>query len=245
MARLCLEHVSVHLPVLGARGHSLKHRLLASATGGHIGRESGTTVIEALNDIGLDLRDGDRLGVSGHNGAGKTTLLRVLSGAYPPTSGQRTASGRVASMIDPTLGIEPEGTGYENILLRGITMGMGRAQIRRMRDEIAEFSGLGEYMAMPVRTYSTGMLMRLAFSITTAVPADILLMDEWMSVGDAEFRAQAESRMRALVSGSGILVLASHSQDLIRRECTRAITLQHGTVVADQPVVPAARAGTP
>jgi len=241
MTRLWLEHVSVHLPVLGARSHSLKHRLLASATGGRIGRGSGFTVIEALNDVSFDLREGDRLGVSGHNGAGKTTLLRVLSGAYSPTAGRRGAIGRVATLIDPTLGIEPEATGYENILLRGIILGIGRAQLRRMRDDIAEFSGLGEFMSMPVRTYSTGMLMRLAFAITTSVPADILLMDEWLSVGDAEFRTQAEARMRTLVSGSGILVLATHSPDLIRRECTRAISLQKGAVVSDGAVVPAQR----
>jgi lipopolysaccharide transport system ATP-binding protein len=226
MTRLWLEHVSVHLPVLGARSHSLKHRLLASATGGRIGRGSGFTVIEALNDVSCDLREGDRLGVSGHNGAGKTTLLRVLSGAYSPTAGRRGAIGRVATLIDPTLGIEPEATGYENILLRGIILGIGRAQLRRMRDDIAEFSGL---------------LMRLAFAITTSVPADILLMDEWLSVGDAEFRTQAEARMRTLVSGSGILVLATHSPELIRRECNRAISLQKGAVVSDGAVVPAQR----
>ncbi|MBU3682901.1 MAG: ABC transporter ATP-binding protein [Phycisphaerales bacterium] len=242
MARLCVERVSVHLPVLGSRGHSFKHRLLSSATGGRIGRESGVTVIEALNDVSFDLRDGDRLGVSGHNGAGKTTLLRVLAGAYPPTAGRRIASGRVTSLIDPTLGIEPEATGYENILLRGTIMGLGRTKVRSMREEIAEFSGLGEFMAMPVRTYSSGMLMRLAFAITTSVPADILLMDEWLSVGDAQFRTQAESRMRTLVSGSGILVLASHSPDLIRRECSRSIALERGSVAADAPVVPATRA---
>ena len=247
MARLRLEHVTVHLPVLGVRGHSLKHKLLSTATGGRIGRESGVAIVEALNDIDFDLRDGDRLGVTGHNGAGKTTLLRVLSGAYPPTAGTRIAEGRIACLIDPALGIEPEATGYENILLRGTLMGLRRQQIRSMRDEIAEFSGLGDYMSMPVRTYSSGMRMRLAFAITTAVPADILLMDEWLSVGDSDFRPQAEQRMREMVTKSGILVVATHSKDLIARECNRQITLRRGAVIADevvtQPAAPAPKPG--
>ena len=244
MARLRLDHVTVHLPVLGVRGHSLKHKLLATATGGRIGRESGVAVVEALNDIHFDLRDGDRLGIMGHNGAGKTTLLRVLSGAYPPTAGTRTAMGDVACLIDPSLGIEPEATGYENILLRGTIMGLRRAQIRAMRDDIAEFSGLGDFLAMPVRTYSSGMRMRLAFAITTSVPADILLMDEWLSVGDAEFRPRAEQRMREMASRSGILVVATHSKDLIAKECTRKITLQKGVVIGDEPVTPPAATPT-
>jgi lipopolysaccharide transport system ATP-binding protein len=240
MPRLCLDHATVHLPILGARAFSLKHTLLASATGGRIGREAGITVVEALNDICVDLRDGDRLGISGHNGAGKTTLLRVLSGAYPPTSGVRTCEGRVATLIDPTLGIEPEATGYENIMLRGLVMRIGRKRIRQLRDEIAAFSELGDFLSMPVRTYSSGMRMRLAFAITTSVPADILLMDEWLSVGDADFRPKAEARMRELVSKSGILVIATHSKELIARECTRAITLKQGSVVEDVPVTPPA-----
>jgi len=240
MPRLCLEHATVHLPILGARAWSLKHTLLASATGGRIGREAGVTVVEALNDICFDLRDGDRLGVTGHNGAGKTTLLRVLSGAYPPTSGIRICEGRLATLIDPSLGIEPEATGYENIILRGLVMRVGRTRIRRMRDEIAEFSELGDFLSMPVRTYSSGMRMRLAFAIVTSFPADILLMDEWLSVGDADFKPKAEARMRGLVSKSGILVVATHSKDLIDRECTRTITLQKGSVISDEPVTPPA-----
>ena len=238
MPRLCLEHVTVHLPILGARAFSLKHTLMASATGGRIGREAGITVVEALNDICFDLRDGDRLGITGHNGAGKTTLLRVLSGAYPPTSGTRVCDGRLATLIDPSLGIQPEATGYENIMLRGLVMRIGRKRIRQLRGEIAAFTELGDFLSMPVRTYSSGMRMRLAFAIVTSVPADILLMDEWLSVGDADFQPKAEARMRDLVSNSGILVVATHSKDLIARECTRMITLKHGSIVADAPVVP-------
>lgn len=240
MPRLCLDHVTVHLPVLGARGYSLKHKLVSSATGGRIAQEYGITVVQALDNVSFDLHEGDRLGVMGHNGSGKTTLLRVLSGAYPPTAGTRICEGRVATLIDPSLGIEPEATGYENIMLRGLMMRVGRAQMRRIRDDIAEFCELGDFLSMPVRTYSSGMKLRLSLAIVTSVPADILLMDEWLSVGDTSFQPKAEARMRNLVAQSGILVLACHSRPLIERECTRAITLQQGSVVSDEPVTPPA-----
>lgn len=178
MTQLTLVHASIDFPIYGGRARSLRHTLAAAATGGRIGTESGVTVVEALRDASLDLRDGDRLGVVGHNGAGKSTLLRVLAGVYAPTRGAYCRSGTLSSLIDPTLGIEPDATGYENIALRGVLMGMGRREMARLTPDIAEFSGLGDYLDMPVRTYSTGMTMRLGFSIATAVRSDILLMDE-------------------------------------------------------------------
>jgi lipopolysaccharide transport system ATP-binding protein len=232
MARITLENVCIDLPVFGARASSLKHTLAAAATGGRIGRETGIAVVRALRDISLDLRDGDRLGLVGHNGAGKSTLLRVLAGVYPPTRGRCFREGTIASLIDPMQGIEPDATGYENIRLRGLLMGIRRRALAAMIPGIAEFSGLGEYLDMPVRTYSTGMRMRLGFSIVTAIRSDILLMDEWLSVGDAEFRQQAEERMRDIIANTGILVLASHSPGLIGRECNRTVELGHGAMVA-------------
>ena len=236
MTMIMLDEVSVDYPVFGADGESLKKTLTAAATGGRIGRGTGITVVEALRHITLELRDGDRLGVVGHNGSGKSTLLQTLAGVYPPTRGSYIHSGSIASLVNPMLGIEREATGFENIMIRGLVLGMNRSTIRQLTPEIAEFSGLGDYLHMPVHTYSTGMLMRLAFSITTSVRADILLMDEWLSVGDAEFRQQAEQRIRAMVSQSGILVIASHSAELIARECTRVIELAHGVVVRDAPL---------
>lgn len=237
MARVLLDNVSLEYPIYGARAYSLKTSLTAAATGGKIGRESGVTVVQALRDISLDLREGDRLGIIGHNGAGKSTLLRVIAGVYPPTRGALQLTGRISSLIDPGLGIEMEATGYENIRIRGLIAGMRLATIREITPRIAEFSGLGDYLSMPVRTYSSGMVMRLAFSIATAVRADILVMDEWMSVGDAEFRAQAEERLQEVVENTGILVLASHSPALIQRECNRRIELSHGAIVADELLV--------
>jgi len=230
MALISLKNVSVNFPVYGAGSSSLKKTLAASVTGGRFGRETGITVVQALGDINLELRNGDRLGLIGHNGAGKSTLLRVLAGVYEPSAGEFSRQGTVASLIDPSLGIETDASGLENIILRGLVMGMSRRQIERLVPDICEFSGLGEYINMPVRTYSTGMMMRLAFSISTSVEADILIMDEWLSVGDAEFTEKAEQRMKDVVKKSGILILASHSPQLIEKECNMVLHLEHGRV---------------
>jgi lipopolysaccharide transport system ATP-binding protein len=230
MAQLTLHNAAVDFPIYGGRSLSLRHALASAATGGRIGSESGVTVVEALRDVSLDLRDGDRLGVVGHNGAGKSTLLRVLAGIYAPTRGSYFRQGSIASLIDPMLGIEPDATGYENIALRGVLMGISRREMARLTPDIAEFSGLGDYLDMPVRAYSTGMTMRLGFSIATAVRSDILLMDEWLSVGDADFRKQSEDRLREVVASTGILVLASHSPELINRECNSVVELAHGVM---------------
>lgn len=237
MARIQLEHVSVEYPIFGAHAHSLKTTIASAATGGRIGYHTGVTVVQALRDITLDLRDGDRLGVVGHNGAGKSTLLQTIAGVYPPTAGTYRREGTVSSLINPMLGMEMDASGYENIMIRGLIIGLSRRTIQKLTPDIAEFSGLGDYLDMPVRTYSTGMMMRLGFSIVTAVRSDILLMDEWLSVGDAEFQRQAENRLRDVVANTGILVLASHSFDLIDRECNRVVELNHGAM---QPVVAAA-----
>ncbi|RYE41780.1 MAG: ABC transporter ATP-binding protein [Hyphomicrobiales bacterium] len=187
MALISLKNVSVSFPIYGAGSASLKKTLASSVTGGRFGKETGVNVVQALSNINLELRSGDRLGLVGHNGAGKSTLLRALAGVYEPSAGEFVRQGTVASLIDPALGIEPDASGVENIMLRGLVMGLSKRQIDDLTPSICEFSGLGEYVNMPVRTYSTGMLMRLAFSISTSVEADILLMDEWLSVGDADF----------------------------------------------------------
>ena len=231
MPYISLKNVGINFPIYGAGASSLKKTLAASVTGGRFGKETGVNVVQALSDINLELKAGDRLGLVGHNGAGKSTLLRTLAGVYEPSSGDFVRRGTVSSLIDPSLGIEPDATGVENIMLRGLVMGMSKKQIDDLTPGICEFSGLGEYVNMPVRTYSTGMLMRLAFSISTSAKADILLMDEWLSVGDAEFTEKAEQRMKDVVSNAGILVLASHSPALIAKECNRVIHLEHGRIV--------------
>jgi lipopolysaccharide transport system ATP-binding protein len=245
MASLSLTNVCIDYPVFGAHATSLKRTVVAAVTGGMIGRETGVTTIHALQDITLTLRKGDRLGIMGHNGAGKTTLLRTLAGVYPPTKGRYRRQGSLSSLIDPMLGVEMEFSGYENIRLCGILKGLNSQEIAALTPEIAEFSGLGEYLDMPVRTYSTGMLMRLAFSIATTVRAEILIMDEWLSVGDASFRQKSEQRIRDVVDAAGILVLASQSRHLIEKECNRFVELSHGKIVRDEPIGPGPDAAVP
>ena len=191
---------------------------MGKITGGEIGRNVSNQVsVTALRDLSLNLKSGDRLGVMGPNGAGKSTLLRVIAGIYEPTSGSIEVKGRIASLIDISLGMELEASGFENIRMRGVMMGLSLKQIKSLEEEIADFTELGPYLNMPIRSYSTGMHMRLGFAVSTAVPADILLMDEWLSVGDEAFKIKAEKRLEDYVNKSSILVLASHSKETIEK----------------------------
>jgi lipopolysaccharide transport system ATP-binding protein len=183
--------------------------------------------VTALSNISLSLKDGDRLGVMGPNGSGKSTLLRTLAGIYLPTSGSIQVKGSIASLIDISLGMDMEATGFENIRMRGIVMGLKLKQIKLIEEEIADFTELGQFLEMPIRTYSTGMHMRLGFAVSTTVPADIILMDEWLSVGDSDFLAKAEKRLHDYIQRSSILVIASHSEDLIAKLTNQVIRLKH------------------
>ena len=230
---LRLTGVAVDFPVYSADSRSLKNNLLHKSTGGRIGRDAGNHVsVCALEDVNLVLERSDRVGLIGANGAGKTTLLRVLAGVYQPTRGQVWRQGRVASLFDISLGIDPSATGYENIVMRGMFLGFTPAEIRKRSDEIAAFTELGDYLAMPVYTYSTGMMLRLAFAVCTCIEPEILLMDEWIGVGDAAFVEKAEGRLQGLVAGAGMLVLASHNPDLLERNCTTGVLLDSGRVRA-------------
>ncbi|RYH22492.1 MAG: ABC transporter ATP-binding protein, partial [Alcaligenaceae bacterium] len=219
-ALISAQDLTVEFPIFNASHRSLKKRVLNSATGGRIAGDAGQRVsVRALEDINLEFKPGDRVGLLGHNGAGKTTLLRVLSGVYPPSSGKLEVRGRIAALTDISVGIDGEATGFENIFLRGVVMGMTTREINEKMDDIAEFSELGEYLNMPVRTYSSGMQLRLAFSVSTSIDADIILMDEWLSVGDASFNKKASARLEQMVANSSILVMASHQEDVINRLC--------------------------
>lgn len=230
---LRLDAVTVDFPVYGADSRSLKNDLLRRSTGGRIGRASGRRVsVRALENVALALADGDRAGLVGSNGAGKTTLLRVLAGVYEPTQGQIRRRGRVAALFNLSLGIDSHATGYENIRARGILLGLTPGQIRDRTDEIASFTELGDYLAMPVHTYSAGMQLRLAFAVCTSIEPEIVLMDEWIGVGDASFLKKAERRLENFLERAGILVLASHSAALLERVCTTGILLNHGRVQA-------------
>ncbi|EDK72382.1 ABC transporter-related protein [candidate division TM7 genomosp. GTL1] len=234
MASIVFDQVCVDFPIYNASARSLKKRLFQVATGGQISANaSGRVIIRALENLTLTVKDGDRVGLLGHNGAGKSTLLRLLSGVYEPSSGHAAIKGEIGSLIDVSFGIDPEASGRENIYLRGALLGLTRADIKAKLEEIIDFSELGDFIDMPVRTYSSGMHLRLAFSVSTIIRPEILLMDEWLSVGDEGFRVRAEARMNELVESTHILVIASHSRELVKETCNRAIWLEHGKIKMD------------
>lgn len=228
------DDVSIELPIYSAHDVSFKRSMLKFGTGGRIGLTTQKRIIvSALSNISLRVEHGERVGLVGHNGAGKSTMLRAVSGVYEPVAGTISICGRVSSLIDLTLGMDMEATGYENIRIRGLLLGLSPADITRQSEEIADATELGEFLSMPVRTYSSGMLLRLAFAISTSIVPDILIMDEWIGAGDASFMKKAKSRLDRLVGRTGILFLASHSEAIIRDNCTRAIWLEKGRVKAD------------
>ncbi|WP_033576717.1 ABC transporter ATP-binding protein [Dickeya chrysanthemi] len=231
------EKLCVEFPIFDNSHRSLKNTVMNFTTGGRIGVNVGRhPVVRALNDLNFDIHEGERVALTGHNGSGKTTLLRVLSGVYAPVYGKLSIRGRTASLLDVSMGIDPDASGFENIYLRGIMDGLKPERIRSKIDEIADFTELGDYLNLPVRTYSSGMQVRLAFAISTSIDAEILIMDEWLSVGDAEFSAKAAARLDELVNKASILVLASHSPDLINKVCNRKIHLEHGVIISDEPI---------
>lgn len=228
-ASISVTDLTIRFPVYGADAKSLKKALARAVTvGGALGKHAGVTDVTALSNLNLELRAGDRLGLIGHNGSGKTTLLRALSGAYEPDEGTIDVHGRVAALLDLSLGIDPSATGYENIRLRCRISGLSSRQVDARMDEIAEFTGLGPFLAMPVKTYSAGMQGRLAFAAATAVECDVLLMDEWIAVGDAEFQKLAHKRLLKLVENAGILVLATHEAPLLKLYCNKVMKLEGG-----------------
>jgi ABC-type polysaccharide/polyol phosphate transport system ATPase subunit len=238
MASLVLKNVGVEFPLYQSKARSLKRTAVHVAIGGFIGqsKETGRLSVKALSDVSLEIKAGDRVALLGHNGAGKTTLLRVLGGIYSPSTGNITAEGHRVPLFDIGLGLDDEATGYENILLRGLIMGSTKQEIQDRMDSIAEFSKLGEFLEMPVRVYSSGMLVRLLFAIATSVKADILLMDEWLSAGDKDFMEQANKRLLDLVDKAHILVLASHDLALLRRVCSKGVWMEGGRVKMTGPI---------
>jgi ABC-type polysaccharide/polyol phosphate transport system ATPase subunit len=232
MTSIVLDRVTVDFPIYNARGRSLKTELLRRTVGGEIesGRDSHVSIM-ALRDINLTLRKGDRLGLVGRNGAGKSTLLRVLSGVYEPPIGTVKIDGAVSALTDMTMGMDFEATGYENIILRSVFLGITVEQAKRSVPEIEEFSELGNFMHLPMRTYSSGMRLRLAFAVTTAVKPEILIMDEIIGAGDVAFLTKAQARLNRIIGDSHILVLASHSDPMLRQFCNKAALMEEGRLV--------------
>jgi ABC-type polysaccharide/polyol phosphate transport system ATPase subunit len=226
MASVELRNVSVRFPVYGARAAP---RRRWNAVGGEIGGGGGSPLfVEALRDLSLSLVRGDRLGLIGHNGSGKSTLLRVIAGIYAPCAGSRRVRGRVLSLFDPMLGMALECSGRDNVVLRGIYLGLTPRAARARIEEIADFCELGAYIDIPMSAWSSGMQLRLAFAIATAFEPDILLLDEQFGMGDAAFQEKAQRRLRTFTASAGILVQASHSEPLIRETCSKVLLLDHG-----------------
>jgi ABC-2 type transport system ATP-binding protein len=236
MVSIDVRAASVDFPIFDAKSRSLKHTVLGVVGGRVAPNESKTVVIEALHDIDLSLQEGDRLALIGHNGAGKSTLLRLLSGIYEPTRGEAIVAGRVAPVFDLGVGMDPEISGYENIMIRGLFLGMTRKQMEARVDDIAEFTELGNFLSMPLRTYSTGMRVRLALGVVTSIDPEILLLDEGIGAVDAAFLERATGRLKDLVNRAGLLVFASHSDNLLQLLCTDALWMEHGTIRQQGPL---------
>ncbi|WP_410653050.1 ABC transporter ATP-binding protein [Amycolatopsis sp. cmx-4-54] len=221
----------VDFPIFDAKTRSLKKQVLGKV-GGKIGTDAKVPIIEALRDISLSLSEGDRVGLVGHNGAGKSTLLRLLSGIYEPTRGTTLVTGRIAPVFDLGVGLDPEVSGHENILIRGLFLGMSRKQMAKRVDDIAEFTELGDYLHLPLRTYSAGMRVRLALGVVTTIDPEILILDEGLGAIDAAFLAKARERLVDLARRSGVLVFASHSDELLRELCSTALWMDEGRIHA-------------
>lgn len=232
MDKIILNNVSLSYPIYGVDTRSLKRKFFDIATGGKINSNKGSAIVsvEALNDITITLKRGDRLGLIGHNGAGKSTFLKLLAQIYEPTKGNITINGSVSALLSLSIGMHPGATGYENIRMRCIMQGYNKQQTKSITQDIEDFTELGNYLSMPIKIYSSGMNLRLAFGLATAITPDILLLDEVVSAGDAQFFQKAQKRMESLIEISNILVLASHSNDLVTKFCNKVLWLEHGKI---------------
>lgn len=232
MASITLENVTTDFPVYGLQ-RNFRKELYGRLVGRFKRGPNNRIVVRALKNISLSLRDGDRLGLIGHNGAGKTTMLRVLAGIYHPTHGRIEINGRISTLFITSPGLDMEDSGYENIQTCGRFLGMTKKEINAKLPEIEEFTELGDHLALPTRTYSTGMLTRLGFAVATSIDPDILLLDEGLSAGDVRFAERAKERLDKLIKRTNILVFASHAEGMIKAMCNRVILLHHGELVAD------------
>lgn len=226
---ISLNGVTLDYAIYSVRAQSLRNAVLNMAVGGKLMKGSNdVTVVRALNNVSFELREGDRLGLVGHNGSGKTSMLKVLAGVYEPTGGMIRVSGRVSSMISMSIGLDHEASGLQNIKNLAMMQQIPKKEIERRLPEIIAFSELGAYIHMPFKTYSAGMMARLTFSVATALNADILIMDEWISAGDADFQLKAADRMSSFVDEAKIVVIASHDLGMIKRVCNKVMVMEAG-----------------
>lgn len=231
-ASITFKNVSVNFPIYNVSARSLKKHFIRLTTGGKLNNkdEHKCIVIKALDSISFHLEHGDRVALIGHNGAGKSTLLRVLARIYEPSEGQLQIKGKVSTLLDLMLGIDTESTGYENIIMRGLLLGLSKKEITAKIDEIAEFTELGDYLSVPVRTYSSGMQLRLAFGVATSINPEILLLDEVVGTGDASFLDKARNKLNEFIEQASIMVIASHSTETVKKICNKGIVMEAGCI---------------
>jgi ABC-2 type transport system ATP-binding protein/lipopolysaccharide transport system ATP-binding protein len=230
MAFIEVENVSLTYPIYGSNARSFKTALVNIATGGRIDKNNGSIAVEALKDVSFHLEKGDRLALIGHNGAGKSTLLKVLAKIYEPTTGVVNVEGRTNCLFDIMMGMDHELNAYENILLRGLILGLSKLEVRKIVPKVEEFAELGDFMKVPIKSYSAGMKVRLAFGIITCVSSEILLIDEIVNVGDAKFIEKAKMQMKNLVAQSEFMVLSTHDINVSKEFCNKALLLDKGSI---------------
>jgi ABC-2 type transport system ATP-binding protein/lipopolysaccharide transport system ATP-binding protein len=224
-----IQNLSLNYPIYDYRALSLKFALRSLASAGTImTNEGGIPYVRSLENINLSLQPGDRLALIGGNGAGKTTLLKVIAGIYEPTTGSCEVKGKMTTLLGTGFGLDEEATGYQNIILGGIALGYRLKEMKAAIEGIAEFSELGNFLEMPLRTYSAGMKARLAFAIATCNKPDIVLLDEGIGAGDASFYEKANERLKGFLSDASIMILASHSNALLRNFCNKCLILENG-----------------
>lgn len=231
MAQLIFDNVTLKYPIYNTKSQSIRNHLIRVGTGGKVSAEAGNNIlVTALSNVSFKLNDGDSVGLIGHNGAGKTTLLRTMAGIYSPTEGTIISTGHINTIIETGAGIDPELSGYENIIRMGLLLGSTYKEITARIPDIENFTELGNFLQIPVRTYSAGMIMRLMFAVATSVSPEILLIDELFDTGDAAFQKKANSRMQELIKSAKIFVFASHNLELIKKYCNRIFKLEHGII---------------
>ena len=234
-ASIEVSGLSVDFPLYHGTSRSLKKTVFSSLSGRMSEDSKHRVVVQALRDVNFTLHSGDRLGLIGGNGAGKTTLLRTLAGIYEPVSGRVRVQGSLNALLDPNLGMNPELTGRENIMLRGLYNGLDPAAIARLEEDVRSFANLDQFMDLPVRIFSSGMVVRLGFALATAIKPQVLLMDEWFLAGDAAFMEKARERLEDMVRGAEVLVLSTHSTKVTLDWCTRVLWMEQGRVHDDGP----------
>lgn len=231
MAKISLKNISLEYPIYSSGPRMFTKKLLSLASAGVISSNEKYNFVKGLDSIDLELKSGDRLGIIGGNGAGKTTLLKTIAGIYCPTAGERKVIGQITTLISIGFGMDEESSGYENIILGGLALGFTKRNMEEKFADIEEFTELGNFLSMPIKTYSAGMRLRLAFAIATCIEPEILLIDEGIGAGDAEFYEKAKKRVQKFIKRASILILASHSDDLIKQFCNKAIYMGHGKIL--------------